>query len=65
MKDGFIISILSRDDLETLGYNSSVVSDKDMERIASKLADNYHEEFFWLSLEVFAKMFKIPKHEIQ
>lgn len=44
-KDGNIIPFFNEDDVINL-------SDSDMERIASKLSDDYCEQLFWSSLQI-------------
>lgn len=44
-KDGNIIPFFNEDDVMNL-------SDSDMERIASKLSDDYCEQLFWSSLQI-------------
>lgn len=61
MKDSFEITSVSRADLEELGYNTSKVSDKTMEYLAKKLADDYCEQLFWTSLDIIADYMDIPK----
>ena len=61
-KTFFHITSVSRDDLEALGFDTSRVSDDTMEHLASKLADDYCEQLFWISLRVLAEdYFNIPK----
>ena len=63
-KESFCISNLSREDLEELGFDTSDVDDATMERIASKLGDDYCEQMFWTSLEIIAEEgFDIPRKE--
>ena len=64
MKESFVISEVSREDLEELGYDASEVSDETMERLASKLGDDYCEQLFWTSLDIIAECMEIPKREI-
>ena len=47
--------------LEALGYNTSRVSDKKMEHLAKRLADDYLEQMFWISLDIMAEFLEIPK----
>ena len=61
MKEFFKITSVSRDDLEALGYNTSRVSDKKMEYLAKRLADDYLEQLFWTSLDIMAEFLEIPK----
>lgn len=63
-KEFFHITSVSRDDLEELGYDTSNVSDETMESIASKMADDYCDNQFWISLDAIADyFFKIPKRK--
>ena len=62
MKESFIITEVSREDLEGIGFDTSNISDDTMERLASKLGDDYCEQLFWGSLKVLAEeYFNIPK----
>jgi hypothetical protein len=61
MKESFIVTQVSREDLETIGYDTSEVSDDTMERLASKLGDDYCEQLFWTSLDIMAEYMEIPK----
>ena len=63
MKESFVISEVSREDLEELGFDTSEVSDETMERLASKLGDDYCEQLFWNSLDIIAECMEIPKKE--
>ena len=63
MKEEFVISILSRADLEALGFDVSSVDDDTMQRLADKLGDDYCEQLFWSSLKILAEYFEIPKEE--
>ena len=63
MKEEFVISILSRADLEALGFDVSNVDDDTMQRLADKLGDDYCEQLFWSSLKILAEYFEIPKEE--
>lgn len=61
-KEYFPITSVSRADLESLGFDTSNISDEIMEHLASKLADDYCEQLFWISLKVIASdYFDIPK----
>lgn len=63
MKEEFVISVLSRADLEALGFDVSSVDDDTMQRFADKLGDDYCEQLFWSSLKILAEYFEIPKIE--
>ena len=56
----FEISSLHRDDLESIGYDTSRVDDSDMKTLASKLGSDYCEQLFWGSLPIIANYLKIP-----
>lgn len=64
MKESFIITEVSREDLEAIGYDTSEVSDDTMEKLASKLGDDYCEQLFWTSLDIMAEYMGIPKREM-
>ena len=56
MDDGFFaITHLHRNDLELLGFDGSAVTDAQMERICSKMANDYVEQMYWESLRHFAE----------
>lgn len=61
MKESFVITEVSREDLEELGYDTSEVSDETMEYLAKKLSDDYCEQLFWISLGIIAEYMEIPK----
>ena len=63
MKESFVITEVSREDLEEIGFDTSEVSDETMERLARKLGDDYCEQLFWTSLEIMAEYFEIPKKD--
>ena len=59
----FVISKVTREDLEEIGFDTSEVSDAVMERLASKLGDDYCDNLFWTSLEIIAESLNIPKYD--
>lgn len=63
MKESFVITSVSRGDLEALGYDTSEVSDEKMEYLAKKMANDYCEQLFWSSLDILAEYLEIPKKE--
>ena len=65
MKESFVISEVSREDLEELGYDTSLVSDETMEYLAKKLGNDYCEQLFWTSLDIIAEYMEIPKKELK
>jgi len=56
----FEISSLHRDDLESIGYDTSKVDDSDMKTLASKLGSDYCDQLFWDSLPIIADYLNIP-----
>ena len=63
-QESFCISRLSREDLESIGFDTSDIDDKTMQRLAEKLGDDYCEQLFWSSLEIIAEEgFNIPRKE--
>jgi hypothetical protein len=63
MKESFVISEVSREDLEEVGFDTSKVSDETMEKLARKLGDDYCEQLFWTSLKIIAEYMGIPKKD--
>ena len=63
MKESFVITSVSREDLKEIGFDTSEVSDETMEYLAKKLGNDYCEQLFWSSLEIIAEYLEIPKKE--
>ena len=57
------ISSLHRNDLESIGYDTSKVDDSIMKTLASKLGSDYCDQLFWNSLPIIADHLKIPRRE--
>ena len=58
----FKITSVTREDLEDLGFDTTNVTDAQMERLAQKMCDDYLEQMFWLSMEIIAEdIMKFPK----
>ena len=55
MKEFFVITSISRDDLESLGYKTENITDEEMEKLAKKMADDYLEQMYWLSMDILAE----------
>jgi hypothetical protein len=56
MQDGFFpITSLHRDDLDSLGFDTSNVDDAMMELLARGLEDVYVQNWFWPGLEILAE----------
>ena len=60
-KESFVITSVSRSDLEGIGFDTSKVSDAQMERLAEKMAEDYVNQMFWISLEILAEDLGFPK----
>lgn len=51
----FPVSFVTRDDLEVSGYDTSNMTDSDMERLADKMGDAYCDDGYWIDLEIIAE----------
>ena len=60
-QESFKITSLSRDDFKSEGYDPSQLTDAEMERIASKMADAYCECCFWVALRFHAEDRELPR----
>lgn len=61
-KEGFFyITSVHRDDLETLGFDVSEVTDEEMKSLAKHMSNDYCEQLFHSSLEILAECMGIPK----
>ena len=66
MKENFEITSVSRADLEHLGFDTTNVTDEDMETIASKMEDAYLDDCFWIDLKIIAgEYMDIPRKETE
>lgn len=58
----FPIASVAREDLEGIGFDTGGIGDEDMRDLASKMADAYCEQIFWIDLEIMAtECLKIPR----
>jgi hypothetical protein len=57
----FPITSVCRGDLESIGFDTTLVDDGTMTDLAGKLADDYCDQLFWGSLEIIADYLEIPK----
>lgn len=55
MNKGFNITSVSREDLEYRGFDTTNITDEQMERLAQKMCDDYLEQMFWISLDIIAE----------
>ncbi|OGI65668.1 hypothetical protein A3H53_02020 [Candidatus Nomurabacteria bacterium RIFCSPLOWO2_02_FULL_40_10] len=59
----FPITSVCRDDLETAGFYTKNITDSTMLRLASKMANTYCENSFWIDLDILAEDLGIKKHQ--
>ncbi|MBR4898446.1 MAG: hypothetical protein IKZ48_06650 [Prevotella sp.] len=60
-KEWFKITNVHRDDLIQAGFDGNAVDDATMERLASKMCDDYVTQLFWEHIGVIAEYLGIPK----
>jgi len=60
-KEWFKITCVHRDDLIQAGFDGNAVDDATMERLASKMCDDYVTQLFWEHIGVIAEYLGIPK----
>ena len=62
MNKEFNITSVTREDLEMRGFDTTNITDEQMERLAQKMCDDYLEQMFWISLDIIAEdIIGIPK----
>lgn len=54
MAEFFQVTSISRADLDALGYNTEDITDKQMERLARKMAEDYLDQLYWTSMDTLA-----------
>jgi hypothetical protein len=59
----FPITSVCRADLEQVGFNTKNVDDSTMRELASKMADAYCDDGFWIDLEILAEDLNIKQHK--
>lgn len=63
LKDDFFpITSVSREDLQTYGFDTRSVTDAQMRRLAQKMANDYCEQLFWSSMEIIAEGLEFPRY---
>ena len=63
-EDGiFFITGVSREDIESRGFDTSGLSDDQVSRFAEKMADNYVENYYWDSIDGLAYAYGLPIKE--
>ena len=62
MSKEFEITSVTREDLESRGFDTTHITDAQMEELARKMCDDYLEQMFWISLDTIAEdIIGIPK----
>lgn len=62
MSKEFKITSVTREDLECRGFDTTNITDAQMEELARRMCDDYLEQMFWLSMEIIAEdIMKFPK----
>ena len=61
MNEYFHITTVHRDDLSSIGFDTTNVTDEDMRELASKMANAYLDQDFWIDLPIIAEHLGIPK----
>ena len=62
MSKEFEITSVSREDWESRGFDTTNITDEQMEELARKMCDDYLEQMFWISLDIIAEdIIGIPK----
>ena len=62
-QESFNITSVCREDLQGIGYDTSKVDDSTMSHLASKMADAYCDNGFWIDLPILADALDIPKKD--
>jgi len=55
------ITSLSPEDLSMMGFETRLITQEELEHLASKMSDNYVEHYFWHDLECIADMMNLPR----
>lgn len=58
----FKITSVTREDLEDRGFDTTNITDAQMEELARRMCNDYLEQMFWLSMEIIAEdIMNFPK----
>lgn len=55
------ITSISPDDLSEMGFDARVITQDQLDHLASKMSDNYVEHYFWHDMECIADMMNLPR----
>ena len=62
MNKEFNITSVTREDLESRGFDTANITDAQMEQLAQRICNDYLEQMFWISLDTIAEdIIGIPK----
>ena len=61
VEDQYPVAVVSRADLDGIGFAACKISDSRMEELADKLGDDYSDQLFWESLQVIADSMELPR----
>ena len=62
MSKEFKITSVTREDLEDRGFDTTNITDAQMEELARRMCNDYLEQMFWLSMDIIAEdIMKFPK----
>ena len=62
MSKEFEITSVTREDLESRGFDTTNITDAQMEELAQRMCNDYLEQMFWISLDIIAEdIIGIPK----
>ena len=62
MSKEFKITSVTREDLEDRGFDTTNITDAQMEELARRMCDDYLEQMFWISMQIIAEdIMKFPK----
>lgn len=63
LKDGdFSIASVSREDLQSIGFDTRSVTDNQMCHLAKKMSDDYLDQLYWSSMRIIAEGLDFPLH---
>lgn len=58
----FKITSVTREDLEDRGFDTTNITDAQMEELARRMCNDYLEQMFWLSMDIIAEdIMNFPK----
>ena len=62
MSKEFKITSVTREDLEDRGFDTTNITDTQMEELARRMCNDYLEQMFWISMDIIAEdIMNFPK----